>query len=230
MTGAEPPPTVEADPPPDVTVESPSMDAVDAVTGLWVDLAADQRRHGSHILPDANRATVRESVGHRIATDGLVVARARGEGSQRERSQREGTTGEGGESADGTATASDTGDRLVGFATFGPETAPLATGADRGVVEDVYVVPDRRGEGIGAALVGAAERSLFADGVDAVRLEAMAANEEARRFYERLGYRPHRVELEKRRYAAEGGEPGGDSDSAKRRPGSAESDTHSRED
>ena len=30
-----------------------------------------------------------------------------------------------------------------------------------------------------------------------VSLEAMAANERARRFYERHGYRPHRVELEK---------------------------------
>lgn len=206
MTEPDRPTAVASEPPPDVTVEPPSMDAVDAVTELWVDLAADQRRHGSHVLPDANRATVRESVGHRIATDGVVVARVRR-----------------GESESGGDGSVDSTDRLVGFATFGPETVSLATDVDRGVVEDVYVVPGRRGEGIGAALVAAAERSLFADGVDAVRLEAMAANDAARRLYERLGYRPHRVELEKRRRTTVDSESDGD-------PEPEESDTHTRED
>jgi ribosomal protein S18 acetylase RimI-like enzyme len=88
-------------------------------------------------------------------------------------------------------------DRRVGFVMFGPETGSYEQDSDRGVVENIYVVPDRRGEGVGSALLAAAETELTDAGADAVVLEAMTGNEGARRFYRRHGYEPHRVELEK---------------------------------
>ena len=97
---------------------------------------------------------------------------------------------------------------LVGFVTFDPIDGEYEQEVARGTVRNLFVVADRRGEGIGAALLSAAERELAAAGVDVVALEALARNEDALRFYEAAGYRPHRIELEK----------------------PVESDTHSKED
>jgi ribosomal protein S18 acetylase RimI-like enzyme len=87
---------------------------------------------------------------------------------------------------------------LVGFVTFYPESETYAQDCTRGIVENLYVVPDRRGEGIGERLLGAAEAALEAGGAEAVALEALADNDRARRFYERHGYRQHRIEFERR--------------------------------
>lgn len=101
---------------------------------------------------------------------------------------------------------------IVGFVMFGPEFGDYEQDVTRGVVRNLFVVPERRGEGIGRALLETAEAELTDLGVDVVSLDVLAANEAAQRFYRRRGYRPQRVELEKRT-----GE-------------SAESDTDSRED
>jgi ribosomal protein S18 acetylase RimI-like enzyme len=97
---------------------------------------------------------------------------------------------------------------IVGFVMFGLEHGSYEQTVTRGVVHNLFVVPGARGRGIGSALLATAESALADEGADVVALEAMAENEDARRFYERNGYRPHRVELEK----------------------PARSDTHSRED
>jgi ribosomal protein S18 acetylase RimI-like enzyme len=47
---------------------------VDAVADLWVDLAAGQRRFGSHLGAAENRATARERLAERLAAGGLRVA------------------------------------------------------------------------------------------------------------------------------------------------------------
>ncbi|NHN59187.1 MULTISPECIES: N-acetyltransferase [Halorussus] len=86
---------------------------------------------------------------------------------------------------------------IVGFVTFGVETGDYVQDATRGVVRNIAVVPARRGEGIGSDLLRTAERRLAEAGADAVALEVMAGNDDARRFYRRHGYAPHRVELEK---------------------------------
>lgn len=86
---------------------------------------------------------------------------------------------------------------LVGFVMFSTETSEYAQDCTRGTIENLYVRPDRRGEGVGSRLLAAAEDRLEDAGVDAVTLEVMAANDDARRFYRRHGYRPHRVEMEK---------------------------------
>lgn len=156
-------------------VEPAGIDVADELADLWVELAASQREYGSHVLADENRARVRESFVRHAVTDGLVVARA--------------------EDDEGTPTGE--GDALLGFASFHPETGAYEQDVSRGMIENVYVVPGRRGEGVGSALLEAAERRLFEAGCDVVVLEAMADNERARRFYRRHGYEPHRVEMER---------------------------------
>lgn len=116
----------------------------------------------------------------------------------------------------------------VGFVMFHVETGFFETDADRGVVENVYVVPDARGEGVGSALLDYAEAALADRGADVLAVEALWGNEDARRLYERRGYEAHRVTLEK---AVESGEesgsvePGEESGSVESGDESGESDT-----
>ena len=148
-----------------VDVAPADRDELDALADLWVDLAVEQREHGSHLHAAANRATIRESLARHLVVDGLLVARDGGP---------------------------------VGFVAFDRESSGYDRTVDRGVVRNLYVVPERRGEGIGSRLLEAAETALAEAGVDRVALEALASNDDGRRFYERHGYRDHRVELEKR--------------------------------
>jgi GNAT superfamily N-acetyltransferase len=97
----------------------------------------------------------------------------------------------------GAFVARDEDRRLVGFVTFYPESETYAQDRTRGIVENLYVVPERRGEGVGTRLLHAAEDALAAGGADAVALEALAANDRARRFYAQHGYTPHRIEFER---------------------------------
>lgn len=90
------------------------------------------------------------------------------------------------------------GESIVGFVTFGVESGVYEQDTTRGVVQNIYVVPEVRGEGVGSALLAAAEESLVESGAETVSLEVMADNDDARRFYRRHGYRTHRVEMEKR--------------------------------
>ena len=148
-----------------VDIGPAARDELDTIADLWVTLAAEQRRHGSHLHSAANRETARESLARHLVVGGLAVARD---------------------------------DGIVGFVSYEREMAGYDRSSDRGVVHNLYVVPYRRNEGIGSRLLDAAESDLADSGVDRVSLEALAANEAGRRFYERHGYRPHRVELEKR--------------------------------
>ena len=96
---------------------------------------------------------------------------------------------------DGVRVARDDG--VVGFVMFSIESGNYEQTVTRGVVHNLFVVPAARRQGVGSALLAAAEEALAALGADVVSLEAMATNDAARRFYERHGYHPHRVELEK---------------------------------
>ncbi|MFB6071552.1 MAG: GNAT family N-acetyltransferase [Halobacterium sp.] len=99
--------------------------------------------------------------------------------------------------ADGCAVAT-RGDATVGFVMFHVETGMYDTDATRGFVDNVYVAPGARGEGVGSALLDHAEAELRDRGADALAVEALWDNEHARRLYERRGYAPHRITLEKR--------------------------------
>jgi len=149
-----------------VTVEPADPAEAAVVTDLWVALAREQRRYGSHLDAGDNHDAIRESMAQHAADGGLTVARS--------------------------------DDGLVGFVRFDIERGPLAQDRTRGVVRDLYVVPGRRDEGIGARLLDAAESALRDRGAEVVALEALAANADAVRFYERQGYRPHRIEFERK--------------------------------
>jgi len=148
----------------DIDIESATTEDADAIAELWVSLAADQRRHDSHILSGENRARIRESIVRHVVNDQLLVA---------------------------------VGTEIVGFVMFSVESGSYEQDVRRGVVENIYVVPARRGEGIGSALLATAERRLQNQGIDVVTLEMMAGNRQAREFYREAGYEPHRVQLEK---------------------------------
>jgi ribosomal protein S18 acetylase RimI-like enzyme len=88
-------------------------------------------------------------------------------------------------------------DGIVGFVAFSLDRGGHERDVARGVIENIFVVSDRRDEGIGSELLRAAERSLRESGADVIALEAMSDNEAARRFYRRHGFDPHRVTYEK---------------------------------
>jgi ribosomal protein S18 acetylase RimI-like enzyme len=172
-----------------IRVEAATLADVDTLVDQWVDLARGQRAYDSHLAAETNRTPVREALARYVVADGVRVAREdRDDGG--DDGDGDGDDGAGGEGA------GDGG--LLGFVMFGPEQGDYEQTLTRGVIHNLFVVPAVRGEGVGSALLGAAERALAHTGVDAVSLEAMAANDGARRFYERHGSRPHRVELEKR--------------------------------
>ena len=60
----------------DITI--PSTELTDTVTDMWVELADDQRAHGSDLLGPENRARIREVVLQRIVADNLLIARRDG--------------------------------------------------------------------------------------------------------------------------------------------------------
>ena len=58
-----------------------------------------------------------------------------------------------------------------------------------GLLDELYVVPDRRGRGLGSALLGAAEQAVRSRGGEVLEINVDGDDTGARRFYERHGYR-----------------------------------------
>lgn len=74
------------------------------------------------------------------------------------------------------------GDRVVASAMVGED-------GHRGWVYYVASAPERQGEGLGRAMMDAAEAWLLARGIWKIQLLVRADNARAHGFYERLGYR-----------------------------------------
>lgn len=148
-----------------VVVDRPTMQDVEAVVDLWVDLARGQRRHGSHLVAAENRGRIRESISRQIALSEVHVARSDGS--------------------------------IVGFVMYTLEGSTFQRNVERGVVQNLYVAPSYRNQGVGTRLLETAEQALRESGAEVLGLEVMARNEAARRFYERHGYDTHRLVLEK---------------------------------
>lgn len=165
------------EPPADVRIESAEREDADALAARWVELAKDQREHGSHLLPEENRTQIREALLQHVVTDTVLVARR--------------------PASDGDEDGENQEEAMVGFVSFGLESERYRQDVRRGIVHNIYVRPADRGVGIGSALLEAAEAALAERGADTVGLQAMASNESARAFYEQNGYAPHRVEYEK---------------------------------
>jgi ribosomal protein S18 acetylase RimI-like enzyme len=89
------------------------------------------------------------------------------------------------------------GERLVGYALVHVTRArdtwvadTWATGNLIAELESLSVLPEHRGLGIGEALMNRCHLELANLGVADVVIGVLAGNSGARRFYERLGYRP----------------------------------------
>ncbi|WP_254523159.1 GNAT family N-acetyltransferase [Natrinema caseinilyticum] len=84
---------------------------------------------------------------------------------------------------------------IVGFVSVSVERGSLELDATRGLLTNIYVEPAVRDQGIGTALLEAAEDTLAEQGADVVLLEVMAGNVDAHRFYRRRGYDEFRVTM-----------------------------------
>lgn len=89
------------------------------------------------------------------------------------------------------------GRQTVGFVMVTIDSGRYEQDETRGIIENIFVEPGYRNQGIGSELLDAAEELLRQAGADVLALEAMADNESARQFYRAHGYAPHRIELEK---------------------------------
>lgn len=98
---------------------------------------------------------------------------------------------------DGGVIVAEEADELVGLVTFSRLSDALTRTESVGIVQYLYVDPDRRRDGIGETLLGHAEEALADAGVTAVELEVLAENEAALAFYEACGYGHHRHRLAK---------------------------------
>ncbi|WP_435332639.1 GNAT family N-acetyltransferase [Haloarchaeobius sp. TZWWS8] len=147
-------------------VDFATLADLDELADRWVDLAHEQRPHGSYIRAFENRDVIRTNFARHIVDDGVLVDRADG--------------------------------RIVGFVMFEVSGGDLSLDVTRGMIHNLYVVPEYRNAGRGPTLLAAAEAALQNRGVDSVQLEVMAGNERARSFYAREGYEEHRVVMEKR--------------------------------
>jgi GNAT superfamily N-acetyltransferase len=75
------------------------------------------------------------------------------------------------------------------FVTVGPGYASWATGERAGVLETLSVLPERRGDGVGSALIDAVWGHLGEHGIDDMAITTTKTNVDAHRFYERHGFR-----------------------------------------
>jgi ribosomal protein S18 acetylase RimI-like enzyme len=80
------------------------------------------------------------------------------------------------------------GDRIVGYVN------PVSDGPE-GWIGGIGILREYRGRGIGARLMGEAEKLLATRGVREVSLEVIDGNTRAERLYNRLGYEPTRKYL-----------------------------------
>lgn len=83
------------------------------------------------------------------------------------------------------------GERLIAMAGY-IERIHLYAGSVL-YVENVAVLPDRRGEGLGQVLMDTLAELARARGCSSLTLDAYASNGPARAFYERLGYEPRGI-------------------------------------
>ncbi|MEX1109894.1 MAG: GNAT family N-acetyltransferase [Dongiaceae bacterium] len=68
----------------------------------------------------------------------------------------------------------------------------------RGMVTDLYVAPEARRRGVGLALLGALERPVMARGLNWLQIVVSPANAPALALYEKAGFGPYELVLEKR--------------------------------
>lgn len=85
--------------------------------------------------------------------------------------------------------ARDADGRPVGWLSFGPSRDQVPGAGREGEVHAVYVRPDAIGRGAGRALLAEAHTRMQGQGFQSWILWVLRENDQARRFYERAGYR-----------------------------------------
>lgn len=75
------------------------------------------------------------------------------------------------------------------FVTVGPPYASWATGDRIAELETLSVLPEHRGDGVGAALIEAAWERLADRGVEDMAITTTVTNVDSHRFYEREGFK-----------------------------------------
>lgn len=158
----------------DVAVEPATTDDLDALLALWTALVESQRGFGSHLAAEGNQGAARDVLAQHVAADRVLVARG-----TRVDTEPDATGG------------------LHGFVSFYVETGLYEQTETRGVVENLYVIPAAREQGIGSALLAAAESRLAERGAEVLALSVLADNRAARTFYGNRDYDEHRITLER---------------------------------
>ncbi len=97
----------------------------------------------------------------------------------------------------GRAVVAEVGDRAAGYAFLVPFWSN-EQGGEICEVDELYVRPERRGEGLGSALFGAIDAGRFG-AFAATALGVTPGNARARRLYERLGFRAAGATMLRRR-------------------------------
>lgn len=154
-------------------IEPATIADLDALVDRWVALVESQREFGSHLLGAQNRDRGRDVLAQYIAADNVAVARPRPERAE----------------TDATA--------VLGFVMFYLEEGMYDQGVRRGIVENLYVVPEERQSGLGSRLLEYAQTELEDEGAEVIGVSVMADNRDAREFYRDRSYGPHRVVLER---------------------------------
>lgn len=92
--------------------------------------------------------------------------------------------------------AADEAGEVIGYAYGSLEGHDwMALRGPAGVIHDLVVDPTRRGQGIGARLLGEAVAALTAIGAPRLVLATAARNEAARRLFDAAGFRPTMIEM-----------------------------------
>jgi GNAT superfamily N-acetyltransferase len=157
---------------------------VDALIDLWLDFSAEMARQDPHNeladidLRSAQREYRREALADPDARTFVAVVDA-DDGA-----------------ADGAAVAD--GARLVGYVTVAYESsAPVFARGDRIDVGELFVREADRGTGLADRLLDRCAEWGRERGCERVRLSVNVDNDRARAFYDRRGFEPLRVKLER---------------------------------
>lgn len=89
------------------------------------------------------------------------------------------------------------GNKPIGFCTSSIFEMPLEASEIMGSINDLYVLPEFRGRGIGRKLVAESLKKLKAQGVNTARLNVLKENRAAVKLYRKLGFKIYNYGMEK---------------------------------
>jgi GNAT superfamily N-acetyltransferase len=153
-----------------IEIRETSAEQLDLLAPLWAALHAHHAKIGADVAPmrdlDESWRRRRRDYEAWLAGGGTVILRAELEG------------------------------RAIGYLTLrvseGPHTWDIGS---VGTIETLSVLPEVRGSGVGAELVGAARREAAARGAGSMAVGVVHTNLDALRFYEREGFESFYLEL-----------------------------------